>query len=351
MTIRPLGITGVGVDLPEPVDVRAFAAARGAPVDGYRGWKWACHAGPDDHPSTMGARALDRALADARIPAADLRLVVYCGASRDYPPSWSVATEIMRLTGATDQCLGIDTTAGCLATLSGLDFAHGWLALRGGGHAAVVAAERWTHTIDHGDPASSALWGYGDGAAAAVVALDTGAPSRLQFVGAEFCSRAAFNGYVRIEYGGTRSPLAPAGEDPHRRRVVGRSRDEVIAAYRDGYSAAYAALQARFPTEPTHLVCNQISPGVVGIISSELGLSDRMTVTGHDTGHLGGPDVLVGLRRYLDEGRRDQAIVMAASASFAFGTGLLVADGSPEPQTPHAPPPAGPAGSTKGVTP
>ncbi|SDG34614.1 hypothetical protein [Pseudonocardia oroxyli] len=351
MRLSPLDIAGVGVDLPEPVDVRALATAQGAPVDGYRGWISACHGGAGDHPSSMGVRALERALADARVSAAELRLVLFCGASRDYPPSWSVSTEIMRLAGASDHCLGLDTSAGCLATLTGLDLAHGWLALHGGGHAAVVAAERWSHTIDHGDPASSALWSYGDGAAAAVVALDAGAAGRLRFLGAEFRSRSAYNGYVRIEYGGTRAPVAPAGVDPHRRRVVGRSRDEVIAAYREGYAAAYAALRARFPAEPTHLVCNQISPGVVGTISSELDLEDRTTVTGHETGHLGGPDVLVGLRRYLDEEHDDQAVVLAASASYAFGTGLLVADRSREPRPPHGPPSVEPAGTRKGVTP
>ncbi|GAA1846059.1 hypothetical protein GCM10009736_10280 [Actinomadura bangladeshensis] len=342
-----MDIVGVGVDLPEPVDVRELAAGRDAPVEGYCGWTSACHAGPDDHPSTMGTRALDRALAYGLV-AADLRLVVYCGAARDYQPSWSVSTEIMRLTEATEACLGIDTTA---ATLTGLDLVHGRLALHGGGHAALVAVERWTHTIDHGDPASSALWSDGDGAAAAVVALEAGAPGRLRFVAAEFRSRSEFNGYVRIEYGGTRAPLAPAGEDPHRRRVVGRSWDDVIAAYRDGYAAGYATLRARFPTEPTHLLCSQISPGVVGIIgvgARPVGPDDRHRPRHRSPRRSRRPCRPAPLPRRgpprpgCRDGRERVACLRHGPAGLRRPLGV---------PAPHDPRPTGSAGSTEGVTP
>jgi len=71
-----LSVLGIGLDLPAAVSVRDHAVAHGADVSEYRGWEHACHGGADDHPSTMGARALRAALDDAAVSPADLRLVI-----------------------------------------------------------------------------------------------------------------------------------------------------------------------------------------------------------------------------------------------------------------------------------
>src|SRR6185436_20963669 len=100
-------------------------------------------AGDDEHPSGMAAQALARALARAGISSEHLSLVVSCGVSRDYPPSWSVATEVIRVHELGASCFGVDVTLGCLGALVGLQVARGWLRSSGGGYAAVVTAERW----------------------------------------------------------------------------------------------------------------------------------------------------------------------------------------------------------------
>ncbi len=324
--VRPdaLGVLGVGVYLPPSVDVADYAAERRGVLPSYRGWRRACHGGPDDHPSSMGERALQRALADSGIEAEQLALVIFCGVSRDYPPSWSVATEVMRLAGVGDRALGIDTMAGCLATLAALDLAKAWLAARGGGYGAVVAAERWSQTVDYSDPSAAVLWGYGDGGGALVVGVGTPEVPRLEYLGAEFRNATDNNGHVLVPYGGTRSPVAPPGVDPNGRQLGTRSREELTATYRAGYTGAFRSLRATFDFESTHLVCNQISPGVVAMIADSLDLAGQVTVTGHRTGHLGGPDLVVGIEEYLNSGALDEAIVLGASAAYAFGTGLAL---------------------------
>ncbi len=58
MTVESLAVLGLGTDLPPARDVREVVQKRGGDISNYRGWPRACHGGPDDHPSTMSARAL-----------------------------------------------------------------------------------------------------------------------------------------------------------------------------------------------------------------------------------------------------------------------------------------------------
>jgi len=52
-------------------------------------------------------------------------LVLFAGVSRDYLPSWSVATEVMRPHGMGGSCVGLDVTIGRLGSLAALELAHG----------------------------------------------------------------------------------------------------------------------------------------------------------------------------------------------------------------------------------
>lgn len=323
---EPLAVLGVGTALPPTVDVRDVARAGGArdeDVDAYTGWDRACHAAPDEHPSTLGARALANALADSGVPADELRLVLSTGASRDYVASWSMANEIMHTNGASNRCLGLDLSAGCVGTLAAVDLAAGWLAAHGGGCAAVVAAERWSQTIDYTDPATVNLWAYGDSAGALVVGLGTGRPAKLEYLGADFASAAELNGHVLIPYGGTREPLAPAGVHPFARRVSDRPKDLITSTYRANYERAFDALRERFPLEPSRMVSNQTSPAIIGMTSTSVGMEGRTIVTGHDTGHLGGTDMILGIDTFLrdDAGEfaDDRVLLVGASASYGFG--------------------------------
>lgn len=320
---RTLALIGLGFDLPPAVDVVALAAARGVDTSGYESWRNACHVrGDQDHPSTMGATALDRALSDCGVPISDLDLVIFTGVSRDYLPSWSVATEIMSLLGTPPTCLGLDLTLGCAAALSGMDLIRGWLAHRGEGYAAVVAAERWSYTVDPTRP-ESRTWAWADGAAAAVVGAGV-APGFAEFLGAEFTTHAGYNGHVLMQYGGTRYPVAPRGVDPLTRIVSGRPRDEIRETYAHGYASAYERLTRRVGMRGSRLVCNQISPRIVGMVAERLGIAqDRVVLTGHEFGHLGAADIFIGLQRLRESGQLDGPIVIGSSTAYAFGVGIV----------------------------
>ncbi|MFN8025583.1 MAG: hypothetical protein U0W40_04240 [Acidimicrobiia bacterium] len=234
-----------------------------------------------------------------------------------------MANEIMHANGASNRCLGLDLSAGCVGTLAAVDLAAGWLAAHGGGCAAVVAAERWSQTIDYTDPGTVNLWAYGDSAGALVVGTGVDHAAKLQYEGAEFASAAELNGHVLIPYGGTREPLAPEGANPFARRVSDRPKDVITSTYRANYQRAFDALQARCPLEPTRMVSNQTSPAIIGMTSTSVGMEGRTIVTGHDTGHLGGTDMIMGISTFLHdehgEYADDQVLLVGASASYGFG--------------------------------
>jgi 3-oxoacyl-[acyl-carrier-protein] synthase III len=316
-------VLGVGLHLPPAQSVVEVARRHGGDTTDYRGWEKVCLAREDEHPSTMGASALKKALEKSGVAPEELKFVIFTGLSRDYPPSWGVAIEIMRLCGVPGTCFGLDITAGCVATLSALDLLQGWLPMQGGGCAAVVASERWSHTIDFSDPSVSGLWSYGDSAGAIVVGMDVPKKPVCEFLGAEFRTAPDFNGQVIIRYGGTRAPQAPPGVNPHKRELGERVKKDVTGAYRIGYKSAYDALTARCDVKPGRLICNQSTPNIVAMLAELFGLQGRGLSTGHRTGHLGGVDVIVGLNHLIEAGQVDEPILMGSSTSWGFGTGLL----------------------------
>jgi len=277
-----LDILGVGLDIPPATDTRELCRRAGADTTEYRGWDRVCVAHEDEHPSTLGAAALRAALGDAGISPAELAIVVSAGMSRDYPPSWSLSTEIMKTAGTRPTALGIDLTLGCLGTLAALNVAHGWLTVAGGGYAAIVTAERWAYTVDRSATAAMTLWAHSDGAGALVVGLGTGDRALAVYAGAEFVSAPEMNGRVLIKYGGTRFPTAPWGENGATRTLSSSPRDAVRDRYRNCYDAALTALTKRFGVVPSRLICNQITPGTVRMLTRLTGLPpSAVVVSGH----------------------------------------------------------------------
>lgn len=326
MTSKALDILGIGTALPPSRSVREVALAQGGNDAGYRGWERACQGQEDDHPSTMGTRALQEALEQSGVNGNDLSLVIFSGTSRDYPPSWSVSNEIMRLSGATEDCIGFDMTAGCLATLEALELARTWLGGRGGGIAAIVAGERWSQTVDYRDPTGMPFWAYGDSGGAFVVSVDRHPRPRARFLGADFRSNSEANGRgVMVRYGGTREPVAPFGVSPLARRAGDMRGKEITKTYRKGYGDAYAAVTKRFGITPVRAVCNQLSPPIVSMIGAVLGLEGRCVITGDEYGHLGGVDIVVGLSKALADTAGGFPIALGASTSYGFGIGIVTA--------------------------
>ena len=320
-----LSILGTGVYLPPARPVRDVVQDAGTDSSVYEGWTNSCHALDEDHPSSMGAKALRAALKNADLDPAEIKLVLFAGMSRDYLPSWSVALEIMKECGVGGSSLGLDLTVGCLGALNAFDMAQGWLAVRGGGVAAIVTAERWTYTVDYSSIENYGLWGHGDGAGAAIVSLETSHAAKAKFCGAEFVTQSDLNGMVLVEYGGTRNPIAPEGETPFQRKLRMVDRGDIRQRYSDGYSNSYNALKTRFECEPERAIINQTSKMFMHLISAVIGIPiENFVLTGDETGHVGSADILIGLDRVLRGDGISQPYLVAGSTPYAFGSGLVL---------------------------
>ncbi|MHB1845577.1 MAG: 3-oxoacyl-[acyl-carrier-protein] synthase III C-terminal domain-containing protein [Deltaproteobacteria bacterium] len=320
-----LSLLGLGFDVPEPIDVRALVCTQAGDEGDYRGWPRVCVAGADAQPSTMAAAALAAALRESGVASEDLTLVVSVGVSRDFLPSWSLSTEVIRLSSLSVRCLGIDLTLGCLGALAGLEVARGWLALHGGA-AAIVMAEKWSQTIDRGDRRVASLWAHGDGGAAVVVCAGAGR-GFAQYLGGCFSSHADYNGRVLIKYGGTRNPIPPPGESPFRRQLGAQAASEVFATYIGSFRELLGQLSSRWNRPPALLVCNQVSPKIVDAARGLCGLPpERVSRTGELLGHLGSADLLLGLDSFRRAGLLEGNVAMLTSTPYAFGAGLLVAE-------------------------
>lgn len=64
---------------------------------------------------------------------------------------------------------------------------------------------------------------------------------------------------------------------------------------------------------------------MVRMIGETVGLEGRITITGHQTGHLGGTDIIVGMNTFLGSGADDETILIGASAAYVFGTAIMIA--------------------------
>ncbi len=80
----------------------------------------------------------------------------------------------------------------------------------------------------------------------------------------------------------------------------------------------------RFDVVPSRLICNQITPGTVRMLTRLAGLSpSAVVVSGHDVGHIGPADVIVGFDRLRRAGQVDGPVAVAASTPYSFGFGLI----------------------------
>jgi 3-oxoacyl-[acyl-carrier-protein] synthase-3 len=308
-------IVGLGVVLPPQHRVPA------AGDEAYRGWKNYRHAVEQDHPSTMGARALADALARASLGPADLSLVIYAGVSRDYLPSWSAAVAIMNEIGVAPGCVGMDIINGCLGALLGLEIARRWLRGGEGQYVAVVCAERWASSIARDDAAQKRLWGNSDGAAAAIVSASPAAAA-LEVASVSLLNVPEYVDHVLVKYGGTRHPVAPPHEDPQRRILSSRPYEQLIEHYRASYETVATRAIALANHRPDTLVCNQISPSAVDQLADALAYGPAQVIrTGTESGHMGPADVLVGLREAVDIGC--PTVLAAASSPYSFGAAVL----------------------------
>ncbi len=297
MENQNLGIFGWGLYLPKVVSVEEMVRSAGGDPEGYLsyGWQNTCVANENEHPNLMVVEALKRGLSSLKMTPANLKLVISTSEAHDYL-EMSTAMEVMRDLKLPSSVVGFDLYQDCMATVTALEVARGWLATAGGGYAAIVSGERFSETIDKGNKDNEVFWGFGDGASALIVGVNVPEKPKITFRGAAFFTNGSQNGYLHPIYGGTKFRVAPSGENPFKRRPAHISGDGMFLSYLAGYEAAIKDLRSRHDFSTNWLVCSQTSPGIIGVLNSLTGVGEeKIAVTGNKFGHIGCSDIVIGI--------------------------------------------------------
>jgi len=331
MTISNLCILGWGTYLPAVQSVPELIKTAGGDPTNYikSGWSNVCVAQDADHPTAMCTKSLQAALGQTGVASTDLKLVICTSQTHDYI-ELATSLEVMKEVNASPNCVGFDIFNGCLATLIALELAKNWLNSNGGGHAAIISAERSAASIDRNDSSLESIWGQSDGSSALIVGVGVPQKARVEYHGTCFYSTNEMSGHMRRAFGGTQAPSAPAGQNPFKRIVRKISGPEMQKYFVGGYSKVIDAYIKKYPGKPQWLVANQVSPVVVEM----LGLLTRIektkvAKTGIQFGHVGCSDIVLGLENLTSQGLLiGQGMVVASNPS-CWGAAMMSASNPP----------------------
>ena len=106
---------------------------------------------------------------------------------------------------------------------------------------------------------------------------------------------------------------------------MGLSRHDLRQRYSDGYANSLQALKARFDCNPERVIINQTANLFLQLIASVIEIPiENFILTGHETGHVGSADILIGLDSLLQSGGMNEPYLVSGSTPYAFGSGLMM---------------------------
>ena len=287
-------IRAIAVELPPSVEVRTLVAEEHH-VE-LPSWPIVHRAPTPIHASDLAVRAARKALHKANLAPKDIGAIISCGVSKDYAPSWSLASCAAERLGATHCSLTFDVNAGCAGFLVGIQSMNSELErLRNNKQVGLLlCAEKWNHTVNYKDYQDRGLWGHSDGGGAAV--LDPSHPAdAFAFVGPiAFAANPEFSELILVDRGGTRESETGYTAKPGRTMDPDTPRKHIAMKYEEKYlEVARACPQGQ---TADFISMNQIAPYFVDHMAQILGFDKTRTIcTGEHHGHVGSVDLLLGM--------------------------------------------------------
>ena len=199
--MRPIRITGSGCYLPEKVYSseieRKFGLAQGW-SQRYSGVE-VRHQAAWESGGYMGAKAIEAALAQAKLPLSELDMIIAAGATFDYPlPSQSAVIKSQLAQGAHSHTATIDVDSTCLSFISAFEIAAKLLDGKQYKNIAIVSSEIASKGLSPTRPETLTL--FGDAAAAFILSFDETKPSGFIKAGLKTYSQGV--NYTIIKGGG-----------------------------------------------------------------------------------------------------------------------------------------------------
>ncbi|QLJ00582.1 3-oxoacyl-ACP synthase [Streptomyces sp. NEAU-sy36] len=242
-----------------------------------------------------------------------VRQVIFAGSGEWDLPFWSPAARVAQALGIHDaHCFEVTNfcNAGTTALRVASDaLAHG----EPGGYALVLIADRLSRMVDRSDPASKALFNFGDAAAAVLLARDGGV---LPVLHTAMRTDPSWSDYY---YGERRDSEVVIRRGPHRKGLA--------QAYVENFTTlvgrSLAAL-GRTTGDISYFLVNQGDREMHTRLLRTLGIPESRSVLNyHRLGHMGGADTFIALRDLVDERRlRPGDLILLATSAMGFTWGV-----------------------------
>ena len=294
------------------------------------------YAAPGEATSDLALKAAMAALADAKLEAKDLDLILLATSTPDTPvPSTACHLHAKLGLDGSSGVPAMDVAAGC----SGFGYAMqmATACVKSGMHrrVLVVGADCLTRITNYADRQSCILFGDGAGAAVVTGAGVSGPAGTCATSGTPGETRALFDvlytdvgadgtgaGFIRIEAGGSRIPASADSVAAHQHVLALRGRDVFKSGVRQMSESVRGAAAALGLTlnDFDLVIPHQANARIMEAVGSQLGVApERLVIDIAETGNMAAASIPVALGRARERGqlRSGQLIVVVG-----FGSGL-----------------------------
>ncbi len=281
-------------------------------------------AAPNEACSDLAIQAAQRALADAKVTAADIDLLIIATATPDYPLP-STACIVQHKLGIPPHATAFDIVAACSGFVYALEIAYGQLLTNRYKCALIIGSEKLSSITDWSDRTTCVL--FGDGAGAAV--LKKSDQDGIGIIGSDLGADGELAEYLYTPAGGSRCPAtAKTVEDKgHFLRMKGKEIFKNAVRVMETVAREMVEQHGLTFDQINLVIPHQANVRIVEALAGNLGLPlDRFYVNIDRYGNTSSASIPLA----LDEARRagkikpgDYTLLVAFGAGFTYGSTLI----------------------------
>lgn len=273
--------------------------------------------------SYLGAKAVEKLLADYNVSREDIELVICATSNPDYrfPSTASVIVERCGLKNA----YAYDIQAACAGFIVALEDANAYVRSGLRKNVLVVAAEKMSSMVNYEDRATCPL--FGDGAAAALVTPTTDATGVIDGV---FHVDGRGLEYLVMKAGGSVKPTTHATVDAGENFLYQEGKNVYKHAVTDMLNATREVMQRNNLTVDNvdYLIPHQANLRIIEAVASRAGFpAEKVLVNIEHYGNTSAASIPLCLDEYKNKLKKgDRLLLTAFGAGFTWGSVYLIWD-------------------------
>ncbi len=316
-----IGILGLGTYIPSRyMSAAELSAASGVPEDVIAlkfGVKRKPVAGPEDSTAIMGVKASRVALDRAGVNAADIDLVLWCGAQHKDYECWLAGLFVANELGAS-RAWSFDMEAMCGSMMAALDVAKSLMLAREDLKTVLlVSGYRNNDLIDLAEPSTRFMLDIGSGGSAIVLGKDAG---RNELLGSAFKGDGSLSLDCVVDRG-TGKFVVP--DEPTFKAKLNEKTLPNFYAVIDRSLELSGGLGRR---DIGYLAVLHFKKSAHDAILAELGLDASRTTYLDEYGHVGQNDQVLSMELALESGRLrdgDNVVMVGAGLGFVWAASVV----------------------------